>query len=125
MTERLLPFDELIQHKKEEAQKIVNLFLGNIPTFSFSVDHITTQRVKHHTRQGILKRDAVVLTIALQSNLLSDIERDQISHHKGIPNLGLPPVEQPVDPIKLLADIKRLEEIEEVRIRKRPKHGRT
>lgn len=49
---------------------------------------------------------------------------DRISHHKGIPDMGLPPVEVPVDPQKTLADIRRLKEIPDVKIRRRPKHGR-
>ena len=46
------------------------------------------------------------------------MERDKLSHHKGIPDLGFPPVPYRVDPQKLLNDIKRLSEIPLVRKRK-------
>src|SRR3990167_7951817 len=49
---------------------------------------------------------------------------DRISHRKGIPDMGLPPVETSVDPQQTLADMKRLEKIPDVKIRRRPKHGR-
>ena len=49
---------------------------------------------------------------------------DRISRHKGIPDMGLPPAETPVDPQQTLADMKRLEKIPDVKIRRRPKHGR-
>ena len=49
---------------------------------------------------------------------------DRISHHKGIPDMSLPPAETLVDPQQTLADIRKLEAIPDVKIRRRPKHGR-
>jgi len=50
---------------------------------------------------------------------------DRISRHKGIPDMGLPSAETLVDPQKTLSDIRQLEKIPDVKIRRRPKHGRT
>ena len=50
---------------------------------------------------------------------------DRVSRHSGIPDMGMPPAETPVDPQQTLADMRRLGEIPDVKIRKRPKHGRT
>ena len=38
--------------------------------------------------------------------------------------MGVQPVETPVDPQQTLADIRKLESIPDVKIRRRPKHGR-
>ena len=44
------------------------------------------------------------------------IERDKVSKHKGIPDMGMPPVEISVDPQQTLADIRQLDKIPNVKI---------
>jgi len=56
--------------------------------------------------------------------IIQKIWRDKISHRKGIPDMGVQPVETPVDPQQTLADIRKLKSIPDVKIRRRPKHGR-